>query len=163
MARVKVCPVCEFMNKPGEIFCKQDGVSLIDVPITDSDNSPQRPPAVAPAARQRTPGTLREEARPTTRAALEFPWGTVQVVGRLNVGRDPDFSPIADRLTDNEYVSGRHAEIFLEAGRLYVQHVGTTNPTYVNGAPIERDKPVQLADGDQVSFSRHMPATMRLG
>jgi hypothetical protein len=161
MARVRICPVCEFHNKPGEIFCEQDGVSLIDVPITNSDNGPQRPSAVDPAARPQTPGTRREEAQPATRVALEFPWGTVDVMGRLPVGRDPGFSPLADQL--NDYVSQRHAEVFLEGSQLYVRHVGTTNPTYVNGTPIERDKPVQLADGDRLNFSWHMTAIVRLG
>jgi hypothetical protein len=161
MARVKVCPVCEFQNKPVEIFCEKDGVSLIDVPITDSDNGPQQSPAAGPAARPQTPGTRREEAWLATRAALEFPWGMVEVTGRLPVGRDPDFSPVADRL--NDYVSQRHAEVFLEGSQLYVRHIGTTNPTYVNGMPIERDKPVQLADGDRVNFSWHMTAIARLG
>lgn len=163
MARVKVCPVCKFENKPGEFFCERIdcGVSLADVPITDDAAGPQRPATAGPATRLRTPGTLREEALTAVRAALEFPWGAVEVTGRLLVGRDPDFSPVADRL--NDYVSQRHAEVFLEGGQLYVRHVGTTNPTYVNGAPIEGDKPVQLADGDRVNFSWHMTAIVRLG
>jgi hypothetical protein len=165
MARVKVCPVCEFKNKPAELFCEGDGcgVPLVDVPITDDDNGLQQTAAGSPAARLQPLRTLREESWPAARAVLEFPWGSVKVMERLNVGRDPDFSPIADRLADNEYVSGRHAEVFLEGGWLYVQHVGATNPTYVNGAPIKCNKPAQLTDGDEVSFSRYMTAIVRLG
>lgn len=163
MARMKVCPVCGHRNRPGELECEQDRVPLGDVPLTDEaeasgqkedfGSEPIRPPD----------RTTREGAWSAACATLEFPWGEVEVRDRLNVGRDPEFSPLAHRLADNYYVSRRHAEVFVKEGFLYIRHLGTTNPTYHNGKPIEAGAAVELADGDEISFSRYLTARVRLG
>jgi pSer/pThr/pTyr-binding forkhead associated (FHA) protein len=100
-------------------------------------------------------------AAPT--AVLVFPWGDLEVTHTIVVGRDPKTSPLGERLEREGYgwVSGKHAELFTEDGRLHVRDMGSTNGTYVNGKRIE-NRPVPLFDGDRVGFSRRLVATVRL-
>jgi hypothetical protein len=133
--------------------CERDQFPLVDVPLTDE----------AAAALGPKKDFDSEPADPRVRTTLEFPWGEVEVKDRLNVGRDPEFSPLAHKIANNDYVSRRHAEVFVKEGFLYIQHLGTTNPTYLNGKPIEAEATVELADGDEISFSRHLTARVRLG
>ena len=100
------------------------------------------------------------------RATLVFEWGEVAVTNRnsVRVGRDPEFSRHAKEIGDNEYVSRRHAEVFMRGGRVYLRHMSTTNPTYRNGDPIATPgTEAQLFDEDEVGFSQHLTAKVRLG
>lgn len=162
MARIKVCPVCGHRNRLDELECERDGVSLADVQVKDEAEAAEPKPLLSTNG-EPPRATTRENTWMTARAVLVFPWGRVEVSDHLNVGRDPEFSPLADRLADNEYVSGRHAEVFLRSGILHVRHVGTTNRTYVRGSPIEPGEDVMLADGDEIGFSRYLRATVLLG
>lgn len=166
MARVKVCPVrtCGTTNKPNQRRCKECGTDLTRVEIREEGEGSDVEPGSIPERKEQIPGANREELGTTVRAALEFPWGKVPVRGGLNIGRLPEFSPIADWIEENLSVSGRHAEVYLdEDGFLYVRHMSTTNPTYINGESIDPGVPIQLADGDEVGFSRNLTATVRLG
>ncbi|MDI9391224.1 MAG: FHA domain-containing protein, partial [Synergistota bacterium] len=49
-------------------------------------------------------------------------------------------------------VSGRHCEIFLEDGRLYVRDLNSTNGTFVNGIAIKKPQP--LDDSDTLLLGR---------
>ena len=155
MARVKMCPVCNTANPPSEIFC-QCGNSLSDISFTDS--------LAAFGGAASTPiETFLEPQTAAQQAVLKFPWGVQEVGMRLQIGREPEFSPIAARLCD--YVSRRHAVIFWQEDGLYVRHLGRSNPTYVNGRPLAIGETTKLADGDSLGFSRHEMArlTMRDG
>jgi hypothetical protein len=162
MARVKVCEVCESENAPDEVFCVNEaagracGVSLADVLVTESGARTQRPsePPPQPA------GTFREA--PRMRPSLVFSWGSEPVDGRLAVGREEGFSPLAARLATYDMVSGRHAEFYVTDGALFVRHIGRTNPTYVDGRPLQIGESAQLADGAAVAFSRSLVATIKL-
>lgn len=184
MARVKVCPGCGYRNSPGEPRCTKCGYPIADVRATDDAPVAEPPPHEPIGSREsegRSEATPRdapleqppEKPRETTletpigpRATLVFEWGEVAVTNRNSVcvGRDPEFSPHADHITDNEFVSRRHAEVFMRDGRIYVRHMSTTNPTYHNGDPIATPgTEAQLFDEDEVGFSQHLTATVRLG
>ena len=160
---MKVCPVCGHLNRLDELECEQDRVPLADVPPKDIAEAAEPKPVVGVEEKPPLRATTREKAWCAAKAALEFPWGQVEVGDRLNIGRDPDFSPLAHRLADNDNVSGRHAELFLKEGILHVRHVGTMNPTYVRGDAIKPGEEIMLADGDEISFSRHLTAKVLLG
>ncbi|MDB5745372.1 MAG: hypothetical protein JWP72_220 [Massilia sp.] len=49
------------------------------------------------------------------------------------------------------YLSRRHAHIFLRAGKLHVEDLGSTNGTFVNGARLD-EHAAALADGDVLAF-----------
>ncbi|MGJ9416651.1 FHA domain-containing protein [Massilia sp. CMS3.1] len=53
------------------------------------------------------------------------------------------------------YLSRRHAHIFLSGGQLHVEDLGSTNGTFVNGTRLD-EHAVALADGDVLAFGgRH--------
>lgn len=51
----------------------------------------------------------------------------------------------------SQVVSSQHAELLLEAGRLTVRDLGSTNGTFVNKIPVESQSPLQ--DGDILQFA----------
>ncbi len=49
---------------------------------------------------------------------------------------------------DDTYVSQLHARLFLREGQYYVEDLGSTNGTYLNGVPLSGPQP--LHDGDRI-------------
>ncbi|NIF53362.1 MULTISPECIES: FHA domain-containing protein [Burkholderiaceae] len=49
------------------------------------------------------------------------------------------------------YISRRHAHLFLKSGELFVEDLGSTNGTFVNGVRLD-EAALPLADGDVVAF-----------
>jgi class 3 adenylate cyclase len=47
-------------------------------------------------------------------------------------------------------VSRRHVALSWIGGRLLVTHLSSTNPTLVNGVPVQPDEPVELASADKL-------------
>lgn len=67
---------------------------------------------------------------------------------RTTLGRRPNNDIVIDNLT----VSGEHAALHLQDQTVEVQDLGSTNGTFVNGQPIERQ---MLRDGDQVIIGKY--------
>lgn len=67
---------------------------------------------------------------------------------RTTLGRRPNNDIVIDNLT----VSGEHAVLHLLDQSVEVQDLGSTNGTFVNGQPIERQ---MLRDGDQVIIGKY--------
>lgn len=67
---------------------------------------------------------------------------------RTTLGRRPNNDIVIDNLT----VSGEHAALHLQDQTVEVQDLGSTNGTFVNGQPIERQA---LRDGDQVIIGKY--------
>ena len=70
----------------------------------------------------------------------------------LLIGRDEQS---VNLVTPDASVSRRHCEVFLQQGRAFIRDMGSSNGTWVNGAPVGRD-PVELVPGQQV-FVGHVP------
>ncbi|MHB8779769.1 MAG: FHA domain-containing protein [Candidatus Geothermincolia bacterium] len=66
----------------------------------------------------------------------------------LSVGRSPQ---CLVRLHD-DYVSQMHARLHETAGRYYVEDMGSTNGTYVNGRKITY--PTELRPGDRIKIGK---------
>ncbi|OLL28171.1 FHA domain-containing protein [Burkholderia sp. SRS-W-2-2016] len=65
---------------------------------------------------------------------------------------DEVFARYKDRYPHQvNYISRRHAHLFLKGGELYVEDLGSTNGTFVNGRRLDESAQV-LADGDVVAF-----------
>ena len=65
---------------------------------------------------------------------------------------DEVFSRYKDRYPHQvNYISRRHAHIFLKGGELYVEDLGSTNGTFVGGKRLD-ESAVPLAAGDVVAF-----------
>ena len=69
----------------------------------------------------------------------------IRVRGPVTVGR----SPGNDIVIGAEYVSGRHARFSIMGQNLFVEDLGSTNGTTVNGQPIS--DPVALNNNDVVN------------
>lgn len=75
---------------------------------------------------------------------------------RLLIGRDEQS---VNLVTSDASVSRRHCEVFLQQGRAFIRDMGSSNGTWVNGAPVGRD-PVELVPGQQV-FVGHVPLSVQ--
>jgi pSer/pThr/pTyr-binding forkhead associated (FHA) protein len=67
--------------------------------------------------------------------------------GRNEAGRNLEAALLLDDIT----VSRHHAAFLSEGGRLWVEDLGSTNGTYVNGKRVER---AELVSGDEVIIGR---------
>lgn len=56
-------------------------------------------------------------------------------------------------VSGNNAVSRVHADIVTESGRYFIQDHHSTNGTFVNGAPIPADQPVEIYDGDAIMLA----------
>lgn len=81
--------------------------------------------------------------RSDSQAGLEVPIESVVVMGR---------SEQADVVLDDSYASEFHLRFSIDDGNLYVQDLGSTNGTYVNGRRIT--SPVTVARGDAVQVGK---------
>ncbi|MEJ5186747.1 MAG: FHA domain-containing protein [Candidatus Geothermincolales bacterium] len=70
------------------------------------------------------------------------------VQGGVVIGRAPD----CDVVLEDEFVSNYHAKIYLLGGRFYVEDMGSTNGTFVNGRRIT--SPLELRGGDVIQVGR---------
>ncbi len=94
---------------------------------------------------------LRGRAGPATRLVVDKPStqkGTSFEIGpEVTVGRAAGCH-IA--LPDDTFVSQLHARVFERSGQVYVEDLGSTNGTYVNGHRVSAPTPMHRGDSLQV-------------
>ena len=140
-------PSCGYNGNPAEA----ETCLRCDTPLVTS-LSPISPPATIPY------GTTRDIAY-----KLRFSFGEIEINGSFGIGRDPEFSPIAARITDMNMVSRRHAEVKMSGEKLTVIDKNSTNKVKVNGQVIASETPVLLREGDELSFSSQLQAKVVCG
>jgi pSer/pThr/pTyr-binding forkhead associated (FHA) protein len=104
-----------------------------------------------------TAAAPRRERRPEPRAALRLRIvepasrrGETHTIDReVTVGRGGGCALV---LSDDTYVSQLHARLFSQNGEGYVEDLGSTNGTYVNGKQIKGV--TRLKRGDRVQFGQ---------
>jgi pSer/pThr/pTyr-binding forkhead associated (FHA) protein len=105
-------------------------------------------PAPAPPRRER-----RGDGRGALRLRITEPAGrrgeTHAIDRELTVGRGAGCAIV---LADDTYVSQLHARLFQQNGEGYVEDLGSTNGTFVNGKAITGA--TRLRRGDQVQFGQ---------
>jgi len=57
-------------------------------------------------------------------------------------------------LTDDPYISGKHAELRADETEITLTDVGSTNGTVVNGQKLAADEPILLLEGDEIQIGR---------
>ncbi len=98
------------------------------VPIMDSSAGPERLVVVSPEAMK----------------GHEFPVGHEMTVGRA--GGCAIFLPA------DTFVSQLHARLFRRDGDIFVEDLGSTNGTFLNGKKVSA--PVSVRKGDRIQFGR---------
>lgn len=115
----------------------------IPVPAVVADAGPVA--AMAPTRRDRS-GRRWELVivEPTSRAGESF-----SLSEELSVGRGAGCAVV---LADDTFVSTVHARIFIRGSDPYVEDLGSTNGTLLNGETVV--EPVRLRSGDRVQFGQ---------
>jgi hypothetical protein len=103
-------------------------------------------PAAASASRRGERGRRWELVivEPAARAGEAFSLGE-----ELTVGRGAGCAVV---LADDTFVSQVHARLFTRGGDVYVEDLGSTNGSLLNGETVV--EPVRLRRGDRVQFGR---------
>ncbi|MEN3001333.1 MAG: FHA domain-containing protein [Armatimonadota bacterium] len=112
------CPICGQMNPPGEMYCVECGFLL-------SSEAPTETAAEA--------GAFPKLRDPSGREFL-------LKAGENLIGRDPS----CDVLLNDATVSRRHARILIEDNTAYLEDLGSTNGTQLNGQPVTPGQRVPL-------------------
>ncbi|TEB10569.1 FHA domain-containing protein [Pelotomaculum propionicicum] len=80
-----------------------------------------------------------ESPLPELIPGVSFGIGREMVIGRGSV---------SDVVIKDSFTSTRHARVFVKDGQYWLEDLGSTNGTYLNGVQLK--KPVVLADGDGI-------------
>jgi hypothetical protein len=65
-----------------------------------------------------------------------------QLDGGITIGRSPQM----DIQIDDPFASGRHARIYERGGFFYVEDMGSTNGTFLNGERLGSEEPLRAED-----------------
>jgi len=74
----------------------------------------------------------------------------------LRLGRNPD-SNVKFTDEDDDCVSGVHAELLIEGGRLLIADARSSNGTFVNGALCPPFQRIEVPDGSRIRLARNGP------
>jgi len=86
----------------------------------------------------------------SVRAVLEWPWGQrTELTEHLNIGRDYQFSLLAQELTPYTHVSRKHAELLVYGDGVWLRDLGSRNGTYVNDEEVPKGQ-AYLIDSDSI-------------
>lgn len=119
------CPICGERNPPGEVYCVECGFLL-------SSAVPTEEPKAGVFPKLRDTG------------GREF----LLKAGENLIGRDPS----SDVLLSDGTVSRRHARILVEEKHAYIEDLGSTNGTKLNGQTIAPGERVPLPAQAELQF-----------
>ncbi len=165
------CPSCGSAVNPGDIICPTCLANLTRAvtTVTGARRAPEPTASAAPAAPAApASATRRELAAHSLRLRFGTPDSGAVTVARgdsLVLGRDPVASPASSLLTPFDNVSRRHALVGVNAdGTAWIEDLGSTNGTYVNGRPVPPKTRARLRDGDQLrlGLAAEVTATVEL-
>jgi len=154
------CPLCGRKYPVGALFCPECGVYLLTggplrtEPLPEGVAVPAEPPIEPVSGEGAGAQRLVLHVLSSGRRVVIRPDQEV-LVGRLDVGRG--IFPQVDLTPDGGLeggVSRRHARIFFRNDRFYIEDLGSTNGTYVNGVRLDPYSPRPLGDGDELRLGR---------
>jgi FHA domain len=111
-------------------------------------------PAAAPRGRERRAGRGALRLRlldPSPRKGEVIP-----IPAEVTVGRGGGCGIV---LAEDTYVSTLHARLYQQNGQAFVEDLGSTNGTFVNGKQVT--SPTRLKRGDQVQFGQTVAEVIR--
>ncbi|MCZ7627601.1 MAG: FHA domain-containing protein [Microthrixaceae bacterium] len=107
------------------------------------------PPVAAPKGRSKSPRGSRRGAVPDRLAVVDPPerQGAEFAIGpEVTVGRSAGCSIVFDE----QYVSSVHTRVFTRDDQVFVEDLGSTNGTWVNGVRAVGQMPVRMGDRVQI-------------
>lgn len=170
------CPNCHHWNEAGARFCEECGfeltgaaaapakvsitggvspeVSMPDLSSISSppapDSVPEPPPQVLVPADVPAPTTYAGARLVLDSTGSVFKLGDATIIGR----EDPMVQIDFDGYEDGKYVSHRHAQIVKNNGAYYIEDLGSSNHTRVNGAKLSAGQSEPLHEGDKIRFGK---------
>jgi pSer/pThr/pTyr-binding forkhead associated (FHA) protein len=165
MALCKVCPTCGTKNPPEEPICIKCMTDLTAVaPIECEDVGQKTEHTIKTEDIQLDLDLLDLENEKTiilSKSKLvlkghdfEIVVHDGDIVGRHAVG--------GDFLQRYKTVSRKHAKFFYKDGKWYVQDLGSTNGTYLNGIKLLPMQEYPLSNGDKLSLSGSLEFTVNI-
>jgi hypothetical protein len=144
------CPSCHHENPADARFCENCGAALAPAPppppptpevAPQPEAAPPAPPAAVPIAALALEGGLE--------LPLDFSSKGEVLIGRADpvsrVFPDVDLTPHGGY---DAGVSRRHCRLTFQGGQFFVEDLGSTNGTKVNGQVIPPNQPCPIKDGD---------------
>jgi len=158
-----VCSSCNTPNVEGTLFCAECGAYLGDlesnatdpvgIKINDwgGDTADNARPSPSPGSGPLAINLLIGDKQRVVHVALHKPIH----VGRLDPGGNvfPEIDLTADGGVELG-VSRRHARILKREQRIFVEDLGSSNGTYVNGQKLAPYFPEVLSDGDELRLGK---------
>lgn len=119
-----------------------------------SDNDSAQP--MQDRAPSKKTGTIGEMWK--LKCKIESQFATIPITKRIIVGRTLDADVVDFDLTPYDAyhygVSRHHAVMSLLDGYLYIEDLGSTNGTRINGFQLTSKQKYRLRDGDEIEFAR---------
>lgn len=169
MARVRMCPTCGGENPLATIRCTQCGVSIAH--ISPMEAAPREAPpasvscphceATLPPASTACP-YCGESLCAHPQRVIAWPWGEQPLDQELIIGRDPDVSPLADRLAGYSHLSRRHARLLPSAEGVWIEDLGSANGVFVNEHRLTPHQPFLLAESGQLRLGKDFVMRVRI-
>lgn len=114
-------------------------------------SAPAAPVSAVPATQIQAAGTALKHVQTETSVALPSELSVIRI-GKPNEHTQPDID--VSGFPDSEIVSRIHANILLEGNAYYLEDMGSSNGTYINGLPLPAGNRHRLNDGDRIAFGK---------
>ena len=175
MAKFKVCPFCGAKNAPSLMDCENCSADLMGVRVMDEDDEPQveevqpkQPTRVlvricdcgaqnpANARKCSACGEDISDVLPTELESAQSKYRLTSLDGSFIyditedetvVGREHELQCF---LGGKGYVSRKQCRFYMQDGKLYLENLSGTNPTFVNNQQI--GSPAEVKDGDEIGL-----------
>lgn len=124
----------------------------MSIPAPTPTPTPAPTPAVSPAATQLQVSSVRLK-QVQTNTVIELPRQlSVVRIGKPNEHTPPDID--VSGFPDSEIVSRVHANIRVEGDTYFLEDVGSSNGTYINGLPLPVGNRHRLRSGDRIALGK---------
>ncbi|MGB3790353.1 MAG: FHA domain-containing protein [Phormidesmis sp.] len=112
---------------------------------------PSAPVPTVPATQIQAPGVALKHVQTQTSIAIPSQLSVVRI-GKPNEHTPPDID--VSGLPDSEVVSRVHANLVIEDDVFYLEDMGSSNGTYINGLPLPTGNRHRLRVGDRIAFGK---------